>query len=116
MCRMSEGLVPGARAAAGRGVRQIRAETHRKESSPRKVLYCWCRVQRLLRSRADPVCTGAPSIVTVSFPRVSGWGWIGGLLLASVHRGQAAPRDQGTQLLLQWTRHSEGSSRLDWGW
>ena len=60
------------------------------------------------------MCTGAPSITTVTFPRVSGWSWIGGC--SSVHRGQAALRDQGAQLLLQWTRHSEGSSRLDWGW
>ena len=29
-----------AQAAAGRGVRWIRAETHTKECSPRKVLYC----------------------------------------------------------------------------
>ena len=30
----------GPQAAAGRGVRWIRAETHTKECSPRKVLYC----------------------------------------------------------------------------
>lgn len=71
--------------AAGHGVRWIRAETHRKKCSPRKVVYC-CRRSLLVTRTQTPCACRAPRRVTVTFPGVSRW-------------GQAVLRDLGTQFL-----------------
>ena len=67
-------MASGPRQWQEHGVRQISVETHRKESSPRKVVYCCCRAQSLLLTRTQtPWACEPPSRVTVTFPRVSRW-------------------------------------------
>ena len=90
-------------------------ETHRKASSPGKVLYCCSAAQSLLVTRRTAPGHTEPLALLLSPFKDEQMGpgscrgpGVGG---ASVHRGQAAPRDLGTQLLRE-----EGSSKLPWGW
>ena len=88
-------------------------ETHRKEASPRKVLYCCERFQSLPVTRTQTPCAwGAPSRVPVTSPEVSRWGQAGWILSA---QGPGCTQDLRTLLLREGTHNSEQSSRLDWG-